>query len=231
MKRKMSKTNKTLLAISVILAALFLLYPQIDIIVTSLFYTKEDGFFLYRQGFIWFIYESAYHFGRVTFVLLVLLLIISIFSKKIQNIIAIKKTLYLLAVLLIGVGLIINWGFKDEWDRARPDTIVEFGGDKQFTPPLIISDQCETNCSFVCGHSSFGYFFISFWFLYKKRWLLYTSLGYGTLLGIGRIIQGKHFLSDVIFSLIFVYFIAQVFHYLMFKKEYATPQTPQSDTP
>lgn len=224
MLKKISKTNSFILLISLTLAALFIIYPQIDIYVTSQFYTPDEGFFWYRQPLIWFLYESAYHFGRVTFILLILLLITQFFYKKITQFITIKDTLYLIAVLILGVGLIVNWGFKDEWDRARPESIIEFGGDKEFTPAFVISDQCETNCSFVCGHSSFGYFFLAFWFLYKKRWILYSSLGYGTILGIGRIIQGKHFLSDVIFSLVFVYFIAHIFHYFMYKDEYTTPQ-------
>ena len=231
MLKKISKTNSFLLLLSVVLAFVFIFFPEIDIYASSLFYTKDEGFFWYRQPFIWFIYESAYHFGRVTFIVLILLLIAQFFYKKISQYITIKDTLYMIAVLILGVGLIVNWGFKDEWDRARPESIVQFGGDKEFTPAFVISDQCETNCSFVCGHSSFGYFFLAFWFLYKKRWILYSSLGYGTILGIGRIIQGKHFLSDVIFSLVFVYFIAYLFHYLMYKDEYTTPQTPQVDTP
>ena len=34
---------------------------------------------------------------------------------------------------IIGSGLIANWYFKDQWGRARPIQVKEFGGEKEFT--------------------------------------------------------------------------------------------------
>ena len=44
---------------------------------------------------------------------------------------------------VIGCGLIANFYFKDNWGRARPINIQEFGGDKIYTKPFTISDQCK----------------------------------------------------------------------------------------
>ena len=55
---------------------------------------------------------------------------------------------YVVGSIVLGPGIIVNGIFKSLWGRARPSQIVEFGGDKIYTPPLVITDQCDWNCSF-----------------------------------------------------------------------------------
>ena len=59
---------------------------------------------------------------------------------------------------IVGSGLIANFFFKDNWGRARPVHIEEFGGEKLYTPPFVISDQCLKNCSWIVfdRHMSLG---------------------------------------------------------------------------
>ncbi len=61
---------------------------------------------------------------------------------------------FLIAVLAIGPGLVANVMLKDNWGRARPRQVVEFGGTKHFTPPLVPARECARNCSFVSGEAS-----------------------------------------------------------------------------
>ena len=61
---------------------------------------------------------------------------------------------FLAAMLAIGPGLVANVILKDNWGRARPRQVVEFGGTKQFTPPLVPVRECVRNCSFVSGEAS-----------------------------------------------------------------------------
>ena len=78
---------------------------------------------------------------------------------------------------------------------------LEFGGDKRFTPPLVVSDQCARNCSFVAGDPAFGFYFTA-WALAlpAQAWLWPFAFALGLLLGLARIGMGAHFLSDVIYS-------------------------------
>ena len=73
---------------------------------------------------------------------------------------------------------------------------------EKFTPPLIPSDQCDRNCSFVSGESAsiFALFFAA-GLMGGARWrvLLGTGLALGTGAGLLRMAQGGHYLSDVIF--------------------------------
>jgi lipid A 4'-phosphatase len=102
----------------------------------------------------------------------------------------------------------VNAGLKEHWGRARPREVMEFGGSQQFTPALLPTAQCETNCSFVSGHAALGFYLIGIaWVSRKRRWLV-AGITLGGLVGAGRILQGGHFLGDVIFSFWVVYFSA-----------------------
>jgi len=114
------------------------------------------------------------------------------------------SVLYLIAVFAIGPGVIVNGILKAESGRARPAATVEFGGNKRYTPPLAISDQCERNCSFVSGEASLGFAFLAFGFAAttraRRRLGFAAGLALGVAFGLLRIAQGGHFLSDVYFA-------------------------------
>ena len=119
--------------------------------------------------------------------------------------------LYLIAVVAIGPGLVVNVVFKDHWGRARPRDVVEFGGAKAFTPAFVISDQCPKNCSFVAGHPSMAFAMVALALVAARKrraWLIALALTVGAVVGFGRIVQGGHFLSDVVFSAIFTVAVA-----------------------
>ena len=113
------------------------------------------------------------------------------------------RCLFLLSCLVIGPGVVANLALKDQWGRARPSAVIEFGGTKSFSGPLAVSQQCKKNCSFVSGEASsiFMIFFAGV-FLFKKRAapLLVVGLISGSIAGLIRMAQGGHFLSDVIFA-------------------------------
>jgi lipid A 4'-phosphatase len=115
-----------------------------------------------------------------------------------------KVAALLLVVLAIGPGLIVNGILKEHWGRARPRDVVEFGGDHRFTPAIVISDQCERNCSFTAGHPSAGFALAALGYAYvsrRRRWAVFAAAtGFGLLVGLARVAVGGHFLSDVLFS-------------------------------
>jgi lipid A 4'-phosphatase len=113
------------------------------------------------------------------------------------------KSLVLLATFAIGPGVLVNVVLKDNWGRARPREVVEFGGKRQFTPPLVPSRQCVDNCSFVSGEAAsvFAPFFAGALLVPQFRVAL-TAGGIlaGSAAGLVRISTGGHFLSDVLFA-------------------------------
>lgn len=113
------------------------------------------------------------------------------------------RCLFVIATLIVGPGVVANLALKDNLGRARPRDVIEFGGAKAFTPPLVPSGECTRNCSFVSGEASSLYaaFFALAFVLPRFRLaLLVSGIAAGTLAGGVRIIQGAHFVSDVVFA-------------------------------
>ena len=117
---------------------------------------------------------------------------------------------------VIGCGLIANMYFKDTWGRARPINIQEFGGDKTYTQPFIKSDQCEKNCSWISGESSAAFSFITGIIVIKNPIFLFINVILGLIVSFCRIAMGGHFLSDNIFAMIFMIYLAILYKFFIF---------------
>lgn len=123
-----------------------------------------------------------------------------------------------IATALIGPGLLINGVVKDQWGRPRPHQVEALGGNRDYLPPLKPGEPGKGR-SFPSGHSSVGFMlgvFFMIWYRQRPRlaWMaLALAIAFGLLLGIGRMAAGDHFLSDVIWSGVFVYGIALLLYY------------------
>lgn len=201
-------------------SAIFTLFPQIDIWFSSLFYNKQEGFFLKNNFLVSLSYKAVRY--MVLAIILFCLIILAMNMLKKTTLFSFRQVIFLLLVLAIGPGLIVNTALKDNRHRARPSQVMEFGGSKKFTAPLSASDQCDRNCSFSSGHASIGFFFVCFAFLLKKRKavIYFGSILFGIVIGFGRVLQGGHFLSDVIFSGIVVLLTAHIIYILLFNMRF-----------
>ena len=199
----------------------FVLYPEVDIMVTSLFYSEAEGFFLKPSWWVKILYDSVKFVIITTLLVAIALWLWNRFSVKTVGAMTGKKVGYLMLVLALGPGLIVNWVFKENWGRARPAHTEIFGGDKTFVPAFVFSDQCETNCSFSCGHASGAYFVIALALLARRHQPFWMTLAivYGSAVGLARIVAGGHFFSDVVVSFFIVYIVAKMLHYRMFDAE------------
>ncbi|MCI5143830.1 MAG: phosphatase PAP2 family protein, partial [Candidatus Electrothrix sp. ATG1] len=116
-----------------------------------------------------------------------------------------RKAVFILLLLALGPGLVINILLKDQMGRPRPRQIVEFGGPHEFTQCWMPGNG-GTNSSFPSGHAAVAFFLMAPWFVLRDkkqpyaRIFLVSGLLFGTLVGIARILQGGHFLSDIIWS-------------------------------
>ncbi len=198
-----------LIIIAVASGIVFIGFPNIDIAFSGLFYSKEKSFFLADNFLVLFLYKSAKYIVTISIITILILTFLNIFPRK--------NLIFLLIFIIIGPGLFVHTVLKDNWGRARPIDVAEFGGNKKFSPALIITDQCSKNCSFTSGHAAAGFMFAAFGLLLNRRKYLSYSAGIflGVLFGMGRVLQGKHFISDVVFSGIFVLLIAHLINMLM----------------
>jgi lipid A 4'-phosphatase len=102
----------------------------------------------------------------------------------------------------LGPGLVVNHVFKDNWQRARPYQVEQFGGPQQFTRAAVITDQCDNNCSFVSGHVACGFFFAGLMLVHRRRQVAWavTGITSGLAIGFARMADVAHWLSDVLWA-------------------------------
>lgn len=206
--------TQTILGCFLVSSFLLVQFPWIDIRISELFF--DDGFYLqtgawrrlFRDGLCYLLFLSLgsisgiYLFNRFT-------------KRKVLGIDG-RKVLYVFLVLILGAGLIVNAVFKDNFGRARPRDIQEFGGAQQFTPAWVISQECDSNCSFSSGEGAAAFFFLALAAaLSRKRAALMVAFLFGSLVSFYRIASGAHFFSDSLVSFFVMLIIADALYYYM----------------
>ena len=206
------------LSCGVLAGMIFLPLASIDLAVSGWFYSEKGGFWAshsaiiggFRRLLIW-IFTAGCIYCLWGFLR-------AFTTGKAAHGAAVRGWLFFGVCLMVGPGLIANLLLKDQWGRARPRDIEAFGGGLDFTPAVLISNQCAHNCSFVSGESAsiFMLFFaLAFLFPSYRRQILVVALVLGGLAGLLRIAMGGHFLSDVIFSGIVMALVAALLHRLI----------------
>ncbi|HEY3909929.1 MAG TPA: phosphatase PAP2 family protein [Stellaceae bacterium] len=189
--------------------ALFLLLPQADLWLSGLFYVPGHGFALARSLPVRLVFHAipwiawsivAVIAGGAAWLFLT--------GRPLWRLDR-KALLFIAFSTALGPGLLANAVLKDHWGRARPVQVEAFGGSHRFTPAPLPASQCATNCSFVSGHAALGFSLVAFAFLLPpglpRRRAIGAALAFGGLVGLVRIAQGGHFLSDVVFAGLLVF--------------------------
>lgn len=109
---------------------------------------------------------------------------------------------FVVAAGILGPGMVVNWGFKENWQRARPYQVENFGGTQKFSRAAVITDQCNNNCSFVSGHVACGVFLVSLGLVHRRRQRIWAAVGVasGLVIGFSRMADAAHWLSDVLWA-------------------------------
>lgn len=207
-----------MIALTLLLVSLTV-WPTIDVTISSWFYDSAAGFAANEHWFFQTLHDLAFKGARALGAAFIggALLCFGM-RRKLFGLDA-KAMLFLLLALLLGPGLVANEIFKDEWGRARPRTINEFGGTAQFTPPLVIANQCERNCSFVSGDGAFGFFLPSLAFVAAAGWrrrVFWSGMAAGAIFGGARIAMGAHFFSDVVYAGVFMLLTSSLLYLAMY---------------
>jgi len=132
------------------------------------------------------------------------------------------RSLFVILLMIIAPGLIVNSIFKESWGRPRPRECVEFRGKSQFEKVWTPNFNNHGGESFPSGHASVGFFMFFPFFLYrayrkKKKAILWLFIGlvYGSLMSYARMFQGGHFASDCLWAGGFDYLTAVVLYYVL----------------
>lgn len=190
-----------------LLAALvaFSAWPALDLAASGLFYNSAKGGFWLAHARLPLLIHDLCNIGtRVLVALLAIAALVAWRRKRPVLGLNIQAALFLLTVLIVGPGLITNSVLKDNWGRARPHQVQQFGGKAHFSPALRMTDQCDDNCSFIAGDPSLGFALHAPFYLVapaRRRRVFWGGFaGGGLLFGIDRLIMGGHFASDILWA-------------------------------
>ena len=216
------------LILFVAFAALMLAVPRIDLAASALFYTPGVGFTMNGQRWERIIYHSVEWLMVTVNLALVALWLFNRIARRTVLGFTGRKLALLLCLLAMLPGLLVNQVLKENWGRARPAQVTEFGGTHRFTPAFVYSDQ--EGGSFSSGHAAAACYLVAVAAVLRgprSGWVLATAL-YAALVGFARMAAGGHFLSDVIISAFLVLFGYLALRRLFFGKVSAAAVLPRS---
>ena len=204
---------------------LFVGFPGIDLAVSSWFFHPTQGFWLDTE---WSLaaYRRIFNVMSVSLALASLVFWAWSFWRRPVFGIGYRVWAFITMLYVLGPVVLVNGVLKSFFGRARPADVQEFGGEATFTPAMMISDQCVGNCSFVSGEgSSAAAFFISILVLSsfvadrtKRIWMVVGAFGIAFVAAFLRIIKGRHFMSDTIFSVLLVTFVAALLYWILLRR-------------
>ena len=203
------RTAELYLGLWFAIGLVFLLFPGVDLAATRLFYDPAHGFPLTDWAPLQFVRAAIpWLTGLIILVCVVGAVWLAVKRRPLWRLDR-RALVFIVAATALGPGLLANTVLKDHWGRARPFQTQEFGGTRQFTPAPLPASQCERNCSFVSGHAALGFSLVSFALLWpvgrRRRIAIAAALGFGAVVGLGRIAAGHHFLSDVVYAGLIVF--------------------------
>jgi membrane-associated PAP2 superfamily phosphatase len=217
----MSRTGLLIaLAVAVAAGLVFALYPKLDLIMVAPFYDPASG--------LWFATNptgvrvrsvAAWAIALITmpaFFAFVAKLVLPARPMLIPG----RAAILMIVTLALGPGLLANVILKDYWGRPRPMYLVEFDGMDAFVPWWDPRGGCPKNCSFIAGEPSGAFWTIAPATVVPPQWraLAYgAALAFGTGMGIIRMAGGGHFLSDVVFSGVFMFLLIWVVHGVLYR--------------
>jgi lipid A 4'-phosphatase len=194
----------------------FALVPTLDLSVTQHLYTPGLGFIHAHDPLVLASYHWTPLIGRS---ILAALATLALFApllarllrwlrqdeRLVQRCRTSWRRMAIVAVLCgaLGPGLVIEVWFKNEVGRPRPVQVTQFGGDHAFVGVFEHGDKPDIHRSFVSSHAAAGFWLISLGLtsgpVWRRRWL-FIGIACGAAIGLGRMMQGGHFVSDILFA-------------------------------
>ena len=208
----------------VLVNAVFLIWPGLDIAVSGLFYDSDAGFFLAGSGTLEVVRQAIWRLSVVLVLACLALVIWGLIFRRCRP--DPRAAIFIVLLYLLGPVLLVDGILKRFWGRARPANVEAFGGPAQFTPPLIPGDQCAHNCSFVSGEGAAATALVISLAVLAPHVRRVTGPGWYRaylvlavavpLTGMAlRVATGRHFLSDTLDAALFVALIALGLHRLL----------------
>jgi len=223
---------------AMVLVSVLIRATDLDLRVAAQFYDRNQKVWTYELAEPWL---TIYRQGTLpSFVVGIGGAIVALFGPWILPRTDVRRTrakqragLFLALMLALGPGLIVNVGFKHAWGRPRPIQCTVFNGDREFLPVGTWAAVPSRNSSFPSGHAAVAFYLMAPGFLVGRNrpWRRALYFVGGTVIGLGmgvtRVVQGGHFVSDVLWAGTIVYLTGAALAWLLLYDE--TANDPESD--
>ena len=176
----------------------FYAFPGVDLAVSRWFHDAREGFALAESPPLQALRSSATWVMRGV----VLLALVQV-ARRAWVRRGSPRALWLLACLVVGPGLLVNGVLKGLWGRPRPRQTDLFGGEAPYQTVWVVSDWCDSNCSFVSGEASSAAWLVAAAFLAPRRVrtpVTALAILYALAVSMNRVAFGAHYLSDVVLA-------------------------------
>lgn len=187
------------LALLGLVSLVFAALPELDLMVSRLFWEPAAGFAFGDNSFLIALRDANRMLPWVIIGTAVPLLVPNPFLRYPP---APHKLLFMLTFFALGPGLGVHF-VKILVGRARPRALEEFGGNLVFTPPWELADQCARNCSFISGEAASAFALLTLVVFirpnYRKVFLIVVGV-IAAAFSFNRVVFGAHFLSDAVIS-------------------------------
>lgn len=207
----------------IVLSLFLAFYPPVDIFISDFFYSQENKFlvkhYLTSKEYFYEYIIRRIILPLIVFVLLFFPILLKFFPFLISKLRIFHMRnidIFFIWLSAIIISFFINVVLKNGWGRARPNDILEFGGEKNFSAWWQYSNECLSNCSFVSGDSGVGFFIAVLYYIHRNNKILYMSLLVGLIFGLVRIGAGAHFLSDILISFLVVNLLLNLIYFVYY---------------
>ncbi|WP_273526968.1 phosphatase PAP2 family protein [Pseudomonas sp.] len=213
---------------ALLMAALLIGEPsQLDFALSRLFYEPGAGF-VGRHS--WLLEDFLHDRVKQLVILIGVLAIAGFLLSLLPTRLARSRRPLGYLVLALGLSTSIVSPLKTLTGVHCPWSLSEFGGTQTFTP--LLADRAPTLKPGRCwpgGHASAGFSLLALYFVLRDRRprlahiALGVALALGTLMSAGRVMQGAHFASHNLWTLLFDWTICLVCYRLLLYRRAATP--------
>ena len=209
------------LAIGLVMAVVFSLWPQLDLKITSFFYNAQTKTFPV-SSITWakFAREAAMWVTWALVLPAIVAFVVKLAWPVRPLLMSGRKMAFLLITILLSAIVLNNMIFKSYWGRPRPVAVTEFNGKLDFKPWWDPSGKCPHICSFFSGEGGTAFWTYAPAALAPPQWraaAFVAATAFGIFTGGLRITFGGHFMTDVITSGVVSYLVAWLAYAMIFR--------------
>jgi lipid A 4'-phosphatase len=195
--------------------ALFAEFPGLDLLISAHYYSPQGGFVHRQDPVVMALYNWTPWIGRG---LLVVMAVFAMAAPALARRFDARgreawatacrgawrhAAVVALCSALVGPGIVIEGVLKNTVGRPRPVQVAFFGGTQAYQGPLALGPDPGSHKSFVSSHAAAGFALMGLGLtcgaVWRRRWFLIGTVT-GSAVGLGRVMQGGHFFSDILFA-------------------------------